>query len=130
VCEHHGLIQTPRIDLPSRLHLLHTEFQQLLETLKPDVVATERLIFAANKTTALDVSKALGVVLQTVGERNLVWKEFLPSEIKLGVVGNGAADKRQVEFMVVKLLGFEKPPKPDDITDALAIAICAALRPR
>jgi crossover junction endodeoxyribonuclease RuvC len=46
------------------------------------------------------------------------------------VVGHGGAEKKQVQFMVTKLLGLEKPPKPDDVADALAIAICHAFRSR
>lgn len=122
------LIQTPRIPLPLRLTFLRAEVSERLDRYQPDLVATERLLFAVNKTTAMDVAKALGVVLQLVGERDLPWEELSPPEVKLGVTGNGAAEKRQVQFMAAKLLGLTEPPKPDDVADALAIAICRALR--
>jgi crossover junction endodeoxyribonuclease RuvC len=124
----HGLIQTPRVALPERLGILHEEALKLLETYQPDSVATERLLFTVNKTTAMDVAKALGVLLLAVNGRHLSWSEYSPPEIKQAVVGNGAADKRQVQFMVVKLLALEVAPKPDDVADALAIAICHAFR--
>lgn len=125
-----GLIQTPRVAITERLAQIHREVLELIETYRPDAMATEKQIFAANKTTAFDVAKALGVILLASSEKGLEWSEYTPPEVKLGVVGNGAADKKQVEFMVTKLLGLEKPPKPDDVADALAIAICHALRTR
>ena len=123
-----GLIQTPRIPLPDRLRLIEEQVTELIERSNPDSVATERLLFTVNKTTAMDVAKALGVVLLVCGRRGLDWAEYSPPEVKLSVVGNGAADKRQVLYMVVKLLGLASAPKPDDVSDALAIAITHALR--
>lgn len=126
----YGLIETPRIALPDRLRLIEEQFRALLDQHQPDAVATERQLFAANKTTALDVAKALGVILLVCGQKGLAWAEYTPPQVKLSVVGNGAADKRQVQFMVTKLLSLEKTPKPDDVADALAIAICHAFQSR
>lgn len=124
----HGLIETPRVALGERLCLLHERTAELLERLRPDAVACERLFFAKNQTTAMDVAKALGVVLLAAGQRGLQVAEYSPPEVKLAVVGHGGAEKQQVQFMVAKLLGLENPPKPDDVADALAVAICHALR--
>lgn len=126
----YGLIETPRIALTDRLGLIYEQVGDLLATHRPDTCATERLLFTVNKTTAMDVSKALGVVLLRIGQTGIPWAEYSPPEIKQGVVGNGNAEKKQVQFMVSRLLGLEKPPKPDDVADALAIAICHALRVR
>lgn len=125
---HYGLILTPRIALPDRLLLIETEVNEAIQTYKPDLLATERLIFAANKTTALDVSKALGVILLCGARAGLEWHEITPPEVKKAVVGNGSADKNQVQFMVTRLLSLPEPPKPDDVADALAIALALALR--
>jgi len=124
----YGLIQTPRISLPERLALIHTQVLELLDKHKPDALATERLLFTVNKTTAMDVAKALGVILLATSERGIEWAEYSPPEVKQSVVGNGAAEKKQVQFMVQKLLGLETAPKPDDVADALAIAITHAFR--
>lgn len=126
----HGLIETPRINVPDRLRLIYDEVEAILERTKPDAVATERQLFAANKTTAMDVAKALGVVLLATQRHGLPWCEYSPPEIKLAVVGQGNADKKQVQFMVAKLLGLTKAPKPDDVADAIAIAITHAFRSR
>jgi crossover junction endodeoxyribonuclease RuvC len=123
-----GLITTPRIETPLRLVMVHEKVCSLLDEYRPDDAATERLIFAANKTTAIDVAKAVGVIQACIAGRDVSVSEYTPAEVKLAVVGNGRAEKQQVQFMVMKLLGLRAAPKPDDVADALAIAITHALR--
>jgi crossover junction endodeoxyribonuclease RuvC len=125
-----GLITTPRIALPDRIRLAHEETLRILDERKPDALVTERLLFTVNKTTAMDVAKVLGSVLLAASFRNVPWCEYSPPEVKQSVVGNGSADKKQVQFMVAKLLGLKAAPKPDDVADALAIAITHAFRSR
>jgi crossover junction endodeoxyribonuclease RuvC len=124
----HGLIKTPRTETPARLAQIYEEVRALIERFKPDAVATERLFFSKNQTTAMDVAKALGVVQLAAAQAGLACTEYSPPEVKLSVVGNGAAEKPQVEFMVVRLLGLAEPPRPDDVADALAVAVTHALR--
>lgn len=124
----YGLIETPKTDILTRLALIEEAVTGIIEREKPDALATERLLFAANRTTALDVSKALGVILLCAHRAGLPWSEFSPPEVKLSVTGTGAADKAQVNFMVCRLLGLAKPPRPDDVADALGIALTLALR--
>ena len=128
VAVEYGLIQTPRIALPDRLRLIHDQIKQLVDKHELDAIATERLLFTVNKTTAMDVAKALGVVLLVTSETGVPWAEYSPPEVKQSVVGNGNADKKQVQFMVSRLLGLTETPKPDDVADALAIAITHAMR--
>lgn len=124
----YGLIQTPRIEIGERLLMVYERAQELIDRVKPDCVATERLFFAKNQTTAFDVAKALGVLMLAAAERGLPCVEYPPPVVKQSVVGNGAADKRQVCYMVTRILSLEEPPKPDDVADALAVAITHALR--
>lgn len=126
----YGLIETPRIGVPDRVRLLHERMVGLIDEHRPDAMATERLLFAVNKTTAMDVAKALGVILLAGSQRGLPWCEYSPPEVKQSVVGQGNADKKQVQFMVSKLLSLPAPPKPDDVADALAIAVTHAFRSR
>lgn len=125
-----GLIQTPKILIPDRLKIIHEEVTNLILRTEPDAIATEQLMFSVNKKTAMDVSKAVGVILLCVGQSVCKWSEYTPPEIKQAVVGTGTADKKQVTFMVTKLLSLPEPPKPDDVADALAIAICHAFKSR
>ena len=124
----HGLIETPRTDLATRLNLIHEQITELIQKHRPDTAAIERVLFAVNKTTAMDVAKASGVLILACRQAGVPIGEITPPEVKLGVVGNGAAEKKQVQFMVTKLLGLAAVPKPDDVADALAVAIAHALR--
>ncbi len=82
------------------------------------------MFFNKNVRTALAVGHARGVILLTLAQANMPIYEYTPLEVKQAVTGNGRADKAQVQQMVTLLLGLSKIPKPDDVADALAIAIC------
>jgi crossover junction endodeoxyribonuclease RuvC len=127
-CLDYGLIKTPRIAMPDRLKLVHDGVVALIEKHRPDAMATERLLFTKNVTTGMDVAKSLGTILLAAADTGIEWTEYSPPEVKLSVVGNGNADKTQVTFMVRRLLSLKEDPKPDDVADALAIAICHAFK--
>ncbi len=124
----YGLIETPRIDLASRLLLIHEQLARIIAEHRPEAAAIEKLLFAVNKTTAMDVAKASGVLILTCRQAGLEVMEITPPEVKQAVVGYGNAEKKQVQFMVAKLLSLSEPPKPDDVADALAVGIAFALR--
>lgn len=124
----YGLIETAPGPVPGRLLSIHREVLEACRTHAPDALATERLLFTKNQTTAMDVAKALGCVLLAAAECGIPHTEYSPPEVKLAVTGTGSAEKRQVQFMVAKLLGLRETPKPDDVADALAIAVTHALR--
>jgi crossover junction endodeoxyribonuclease RuvC len=126
----YGLIETPRVALSLRLESIYEEIRALIRKHNPAAAAIERVLFAVNKTTAMDVAKASGVLVLACRQAGIEVAEITPPEVKLAVVGHGGADKRQVQFMVAKLLGLKEPPKPDDVADALAIAIAHALSSR
>ena len=121
----YGAITTPSdLALPDRLKLLQRELATVIEQHQPDQSAVEQLFFNKNVRTALAVGHARGVVLLTLAQANVPIYEYTPLEVKLAVTGNGRADKAQVQQMVTLLLSLSKIPKPDDVADALAIALC------
>ncbi|MBO2520569.1 MAG: crossover junction endodeoxyribonuclease RuvC [Clostridia bacterium] len=123
----YGAIETPaHLSLPDRLEQIFQEMHALLEAHRPDAVAVEQLYFSRNTTTAFSVGQARGVFLLAAAQRKIPVAEYAPHQVKLAVTGEGRADKRQVAFMVRALLKLSEFPKPDDVADALAIAICHA----
>jgi crossover junction endodeoxyribonuclease RuvC len=122
------LIKTPKGALGPRLLQIQEELEALIVEHRPEALALEKVFFTKNQTTAMDVARASGVILVTCCAKGLDVTEYSPPEIKLSVVGHGGAEKKQIQFMVVKLLGLAVAPKPDDVADALAIALCHALR--
>lgn len=122
-----GVIITDKsTPMPERLLTIYNRLNELFDTYKPDSIATEQLFFSNNVTTGMQVSRTVGIVLLAAAQHNVLWREYRPAEVKMAVVGYGAAEKKQVQFMVKQLMKLDKPPKPDDAADALAIAICHA----
>jgi len=122
-----GVITTPpNLEPPARLKIIYDQFTALLEEHQPQQVATERLFFTNNITTGIPVGRALGVILLALEQRGLPWTEYTPTQVKNAVVGQGRADKKQVQYMITRLLNLRETPKPDDAADALAIAVCHA----
>lgn len=122
-----GSIKTAKHkDFSKRLQIIHTEADKLLKKYNPDLVAVEKLYFAKNAKTALDVGQARGVLLLAIIANKKEILEFTPLQIKQAVCANGQASKNQVGLMVKTLLKLKSVPKPDDAADALATAICAS----
>lgn len=121
----HGVITTKAgIEPPTRIQKIYQETLKLIDTYQPDTIATERLFFNKNETTALSVGRTIGVILLAVAQKNLPWQEYTPPQVKKAVTGTGGADKVQVQWMVKRLLSLKEDVKPDDAADALAVAIC------
>ena len=112
--------------MPIRLREIHASVAALIDRFRPAVVVVEQLFFARNVTTALAVGQARGVVLLAAAQRDVIVAEYTPSEVKQAVVGYGKADKRQMQEMVRMILGLDRVPSPDDVADALALAVCHA----
>lgn len=108
-----------------RLERIYTGVQELIERYGPQYVAVEELFFFKNHTTVISVAQARGVILLAARQAGLPVFECTPLQVKQGLTGYGRADKAQVAGMVKVLLNLSKIPKPDDITDALAVAITA-----
>ncbi|MFK7696519.1 crossover junction endodeoxyribonuclease RuvC [Paenibacillus sp. HJGM_3] len=123
----YGCIQTKaNTDQAVRLQEVYDSMLQLIDTYKPDALAIEKLFFNKNVTTAFTVSEARGVIQLAAVQRGLTIAEYTPLQVKQAIVGYGNAEKKQVQEMVKLFLKLAAVPKPDDVADALAIAICHA----
>ena len=115
-------------DFPRRLRRIYRELSLSLQKHRPEVVVLEEVFHAVNSRTALLLGQARGVALLAAAESGAEIFEYSPLEVKKSVVGYGRADKQQVQLMVSVLLHLDKKPEPHDAADALAVAICHALR--
>lgn len=123
----YGSLTTPAgMATEERLVRIDEGLAELIGRYSPDELAIEELFFNTNVTTGIRVAEARGVILCRCRREGLGINEYTPLQVKQAVVGYGRADKKQVITMVTMMLGLEKPPKPDDTADALAIAICHA----
>ncbi len=114
--------------LAARLAQLHGGLGEFLNRQKPDVVALETPYSGINPKSLIVLAQARGALLAAVAARNIPLREYAPAQVKSAVTGNGRAEKQQVAHMVRLLLKLPHTDLSDDITDALAVAICACHR--
>ena len=95
---------------------------------KPDLIALERVFAQANLRSVMGVAQISGALMAIAHNHNIPLEFFTPSEVKLAVTGHGRSDKQQVSKMVASFLKLSEVPKPADVADALAVAICASKR--
>ena len=110
----------------NRLKMIYDEVSQIIERTKPDCMAIEELFFNTNSKTAITVAEARGILILAAMNAGIPVYEYTPLQVKQAVTGYGRAEKVQVQQMIKILLNLEKVPKPDDVADALAIAVCCA----
>ena len=122
-----GVISTPaHTSLSSRLDQIYSDLEELFDAFQPEAVSVEELFFNTNITTGIAVAHGRGVILLAAYRHNIPVFEYTPLQVKQSVVGYGRAEKRQVIDMVQRILRLPAPAKPDDASDALALAICHA----
>lgn len=119
-----AIVTSPDQPIAERLTRLHEGVLEVIGCCGPTESAIERLFFSRNVTSALAVGQARGAVILAVAQSGLSIAEYTPAEIKQSVTSYGNADKRQVQEMVRILLRLTAAPRPDDVADAAAIAIC------
>lgn len=123
-----GLLEITTKNKHQKLKELGAAFQKLLNKTKPDTVAIEKIFFSNNQKTAIDVAESRGALKLLILQKNIKMFEYTPQEIKIAVTNYGSSDKKSVALMVSRILSIPAIKGPDDISDALAIAITGALR--
>ncbi|WP_366922602.1 crossover junction endodeoxyribonuclease RuvC [Metallumcola ferriviriculae] len=123
----YGCIRTSsKLFLDKRLCQIYNDIKGILDQYPPDAYAVEQLFFNKNTRTALAVGQARGVLVLAAADRGIPVFEYTPLQVKQSVAGYGRAEKSQIQQMVKTFLNLRTIPKPDDVADALAIAICHA----
>lgn len=113
-------------ETPNRLTEIAKDLENLLEEHKPELAVVEKIFFAKNEKSAIDVAQARGVILQVLASRSITIIEPTPIQIKSVITGDGRADKKQIQDMLVLTLNLQEAPKPDDAADAIAMALYGA----
>lgn len=108
----------------ARLQEIHDDLTELLTHLQPDIVSIERLFYFRNATTLVPVAQARGVILMVIHRFGLPVYEYTPMQVKQAVTGYGKAEKKEVQELLITVLGLDKKPTPDDAADGLALAVC------
>lgn len=120
----YGVIKTDKdLSIPLRLMQIAKGMEEIIQKFRPDSIAIEELFFQSNQKTALLVAEARGVILLKSYESKAELFEYTPLQIKQAMTGYGRATKNQIQQMVKVMLNLSEVPKPDDASDALAVAL-------
>ena len=111
-------------DIGARLATVADRLEEQIARLRPDVVAVERVFSQHNVRTVMGTAQASAVAILAAARAGVPVALHTPSEVKAAVTGSGRADKAQVTTMVTKVLRLPAAPRPADVADALALAIC------
>jgi crossover junction endodeoxyribonuclease RuvC len=120
-----GCIRTPDGELPERLKAILNSMGEVITRHQPHHVAVEKVFVNINPQSTLLLGQARGAAICAAVLADLPVAEYTALQVKQAVVGNGHADKEQVQQMVQRLLKLSGTPSPD-AADALACAICHA----
>ena len=111
--------------LADRLSELFENLREIIAIHAPAEAAVEETFVNNNPSSTLKLGQARGAVMLAPAQCGVPVAEYSANLVKKSLVGNGHADKTQVQAMVQILLPGAKP-KTADAADALAIAICHA----
>lgn len=121
-----GLIKVPDgLSFPERLQVIFSGVAEVIARHRPDEFAIEQVFLAKNANSALKLGQARGAAMVAATSNKIPVFEYEARKVKQAITGTGAADKKQIQYMVKMLLNLPKCPQ-EDAADALAIAICHA----
>ena len=120
-----GVIRLPEACLSERLQVIFESVTEVIREYLPSEMAIEQVFMAKNANSALVLGQARGAAIVAATNQQLPVAEYEAKKVKQSVVGNGAADKPQVQHMVKQILRLSANPQ-EDAADALAVALCHA----
>jgi crossover junction endodeoxyribonuclease RuvC len=120
-----GCVKSGNADLADRLKTILTGLREIIGEHRPQQVAVEKVFVNVNPASTLALGQARGTAICAAVDAGLPVAEYTALQVKQAVVGNGHANKEQVQEMVKRLLGLAGAPSAD-AADALACAICHA----
>ncbi len=120
-----GVIRGGKGEMPVRLQRLHDGLTDVLTTLKPTCVAMEELYSHYERPrTAILMGHARGVLCLASGQHGAPVISYAATQVKRMLTGSGRAAKSQMQDAICREFNLKEPPEPNDVADALAIALC------
>jgi crossover junction endodeoxyribonuclease RuvC len=111
-----------------RLERIYRELQEVMARFAVTACAVESGYVGRGPLSALQLGQARAAAVLAAETRGLPAETLAPREIKMAVTGRGSAAKEQVAYVVAKMLGLAFDEGEEDVSDALAVALCRALR--
>ena len=123
----YGHIATsPALPLSERIAEIARDLREISRQYSPEEASVEKIFFFKNQKTVIAVSQARGAILLTLETLGIRLSEYTPLQVKQSLTGYGRAEKKQMQIMIKSILKLSEIPKPDDVADALALALCHA----
>ena len=120
-----GYISTsPKEAESKRLLEIAEDLKKIIRKYKPAEAAIEKVFFFKNQKTIIQIGQSRGIILLTLEREKVKIFNYTPLQVKQAMTGYGRAEKQQVQLMAKSILQLESLPKPDDVADAMAIAVC------
>tara|TARA_R100000789_G_scaffold100609_1_gene112105 strand:+ start:3932 stop:4426 length:495 start_codon:yes stop_codon:yes gene_type:complete len=111
--------------LAERICEIACEIREVIDQWKPTALAIEQVFsLGKNPKSAILLAHVRGAVLANAFESGLKIYHYKPTQIKKLLTGHGRASKEQMQHVVKTELGLSEVPRPHDVADALAIALC------
>ena len=121
----HGRIRCGDEAMPERLLQIFRELAEVIREYAPREAAIESVFVNRNVSSAIVLGQARGAAICALAHAGLSVAEYAPAQVKSAIVGQGRAEKAQVQHMVKALLKLREAP-PADAADALAVALSHA----
>lgn len=117
----------PKAPHAEKLIRIHEALSDIIRETGPQECGIEDFIVGYTRA-AVAIGEARAAAVLAAAQGGLPVTLYKPSEVKQFVTSYGRGSKEQVGAMVQALLGLGEPPSPPDAADALAVALCHALR--
>lgn len=115
-------------DFNERLKEIYTRLCTVIKRTRPDYACFESLFYHKNAQSLIKLAHARSAAVLSALVNDIPVAEYSPREIKKALTGRGNASKEQVQFMTLRTLGIQEKPDCFDASDALATAVCHAVR--
>ncbi|MEE9555075.1 MAG: crossover junction endodeoxyribonuclease RuvC [candidate division Zixibacteria bacterium] len=121
-----GIVKTKNDDsFEERLKTIYDGLDSILTEFKPDSISVEKLYSHYNHPqTAVIMGHARGMIFLCAAQHNIPVESYAATRIKKSLTGNGRASKQQMQNSVKSILRLKEVPKPADVADAIATALC------
>ena len=122
-----GLIQggPSSVPLEKRLVALYDGIRDVVAEYNPEALALEEIYsHYAYPSTAIVMGHARGVVCLAAAQMGIPVFNYPSTQVKHSMVGSGRASKAQMQSAIQARLNLVQLPKPNDVADALALALC------
>jgi len=111
--------------LEKRLLDLYNGLENVIDELQPDVLSVEELYsHYSHPKTAVIMGHARGVFFLVAAQAGIQVFSYSATRVKKSLTGTGRATKDQVARMICRILQCSEFKGPEDVTDAIAVALC------